>query len=116
MSTLAAATSGVVPEQAARIVSRLATPGFSSGQKRTSRPESVTARETLRRMASGGSSSRTVPGASGAADLLIFLAGSCRSMTRAPTGGVTARGTTNVSPYRWLNRMARSRASSRCCR
>ena len=56
------------------------------------------------------------PAAPTGADLFIFTAGSCRSITRAATGAVTACGTTNVSPYARLNRMARSRASSRCWR
>ena len=37
-------------------------------------------------------------------------------MTRAATGGFTARGTTNVRPYRVLKRLATSRASSTCWR
>ena len=32
------------------------------------------------------------------ADFDILRVGSCRSMIRAPTGGITASGTTNVSP------------------
>ena len=37
-------------------------------------------------------------------------------MTRAPTAGNVAFGTTNVSPNRPLNRIATSRASSTCWR
>ncbi len=48
-------------------------------------------------------------------DLPIFDVGSCRFITRAATSGRAARGTVNVCPYRWLNRTARSRASSTCC-
>lgn len=49
-------------------------------------------------------------------DFPILDVGSCRSMTRAATVGSTTRGTVKVCPYRWLNRTARSRASSTCCR
>ena len=36
-------------------------------------------------------------------------------MMRVPYCGLTAFGTTNVSPYVRLNRTAMSRASSTCC-
>ena len=50
-----------------------------------------------------------------ACDFPIFDSGSCRSITRAATGGAVARGTVKTGPYRWLNRRARSRVSSTCC-
>ena len=59
--------------------------------------------------------SSTVP-ASLSADLDILLVGSWRSITRAPAAGTVATGSTNVSPYRWLNRSATSRVSSMCWR
>ena len=59
--------------------------------------ESVTARATLRRITSGVSVSRMTP-ASLSIDFDIFRAGSCRSITRAPTGGVRTSGTTKTGP------------------
>ena len=53
---------------------------------------------------SGSSSSWTQPGVD-AVDFDIFDVGSWRSITRAPAVGVTASGTTNVSPKRWLKRI-----------
>jgi len=50
------------------------------------------------------------------ADLLILLVGSCRSVILATVGRMYGSGLTNVSPNRWLNRCARFRDSSRCCR
>ncbi len=82
---------------APRICRRLATPGFFSGSKTTSDPVSVTARLNLRSMAAGSSSTRTVPWGE-SADLDILAVGFWRSMTRAPTLGRAASGTTNVSP------------------
>ena len=69
---------------------RLVTPGLSS-PRRTSRPESVTAERNFLRIASGSSSSRTVPcGVPPVVD--IFFVGSCRSMMRAPDLGIDAVG------------------------
>ena len=48
-------------------------------------------------------------------DLDILFVGSCRSITRAPSAGVTAFGNTKVSPNRWLKRIAISRVISMCC-
>ena len=62
-------------------------------------PESVTARLNLRMTASGSSSTYTVP-CSLAAVVDIFRVGSWRSRMRAPTSGIRASGTTNVSPKR----------------
>ena len=78
--------------------SRLVTPGFAGSGRTASGPvsESVTARATLRRTTSGGSSRKTEPAAS--ADLLIFRVGSARSMTRAPAGGVAISGTVKTWP------------------
>ena len=58
--------------------------------------ESVTARLTLRRMASGGSS-REMKVSSGS-DLLILRVGSCRLMMRLPTLPKYPSGTVNTSP------------------
>ena len=58
-----------------------------SGRATTSRPESVTAERTLRRMASGGSSSSMRP-AGDALDFDILAVGTWRSMTRPPTLGM----------------------------
>ena len=87
------------PPHAARTSSRLVTPGLASRSARTASgpvSESVTARATLRRTTSGGSSSRIDPAPS--TDLLILRVGSARSMTRAPAAGVTTCGTVNTSP------------------
>ena len=62
-----------------------------------------------------GASSSPIACPEPVADLLIFLSGSSRPMTRAPTVGSFVAGITNVSPYSELNRCAMSRASSRCC-
>ena len=59
--------------------------------------ESVTARATLRRTTSGGSRSQTDPGSP--ADFYIFEVGRSRSITRAPTAGVTISGTVKTGPY-----------------
>ena len=93
---------------------RLVTPGLSSALT-TSRPESVTAERTLRRITSGGSSTFTTP-RSEESDVDMRLSGSWRSMIFAPISPYVPSGTTNVSPKRWLNRCAMSRASSRCWR
>ena len=94
---------------AARIDSRLDTPGLATGSKRTSVSESVTAL-LMRLVIVFGSSSRAIVPWGESADFDILLVGCCRSMIRAPTGGMAASGTTSVSPKRWLNRRARSRA------
>ena len=87
----------MVPVAAARMASRFDTPGLVSGSKRTSPSVSVTARRILRLTSSGSSSRYTVPW--GDSDVLpIFPVGFCRSMMRAPTLGMAASGTTNVSP------------------
>jgi hypothetical protein len=57
----------------------------------------VTARLNLRSITAGSSSTSTVPWGE-SSDFDILLVGSCRSITRAPAGGITWRGTTNVSP------------------
>jgi hypothetical protein len=53
----------------------------------------------LRAIISGSSRSWISP-APLPSDFDIFVSGFCRSMTRAPTLGVTAFGTMNVSPKR----------------
>ena len=93
----AAAACGVVPVTAARMESRLATPGLSAGSYTTSEPESVTARLNFLTITSGGSSTSTVPWGE-SADFDILLVGAWRSMTRAPAAGMVASGTTKVSP------------------
>jgi hypothetical protein len=50
------------------------------------------------------------------ADFDIFAVGSCRSVIFAVSRTMYGDGTVNVGPYRVLNRCARSRVSSRCCR
>jgi hypothetical protein len=61
----------------------------------------------------GGSSRKTQP----VGRLLLILApGSCRSRTLPVSFTMYGCGTVKVSPYRVLNRIARSRVSSRCCR
>ena len=77
--------------------------------------ESVTALLIRLVIAVGSSSSVIVPWGE-SSDFDILAVGFWRSMIRAPTGGMLASGTTSVSPQRWLNRMAMSRASSRCWR
>ena len=84
------------PVATERIVSRLVIAGLSSAAV-TSRPESVTAVFTLSRMASGESARSIVPRGD-SSDLDIFAVGSCRSITRAPTFGMAASGSVNVSP------------------
>ena len=49
-------------------------------------------------------------------DLLILAVGSCRSLIFATPGRMYGPGTVNTRPNLWLNRCARSRVSSRCCR
>ena len=66
------------------------------------------------RMIAAGSSVMVMRPLSVSADFDIFDVGSWRSITRAPAGGVTAAGTTNVSPNRLLNRIAMSRVISTC--
>ncbi len=88
--------------------------GFS-GEATISRPESVTAERIFLRITSGSSVTLTVPWGD-SEDLDIFDAGSCRSMTRAPSFGIAASGRAKVSPKRPLNRWAMSRVSSRCWR
>ncbi len=85
------------PVQAARIDSRLDTPGLATGSKRTSASVSVTARLIFFSTSFNGSSTPMVPwGESN--DFDILLVGCCRSITRAPARGMAASGTTNVSP------------------
>ena len=108
-----AAEVGVWPVAAPRMDSRFETPGLVAGSKRTSVSLSVTARLNFFSMAAGSSSSRIVPCAP-SSDLDILFSGCWRSMTLAPAGGITTSGTTNVSPYRLLNRTAMSRANSMC--
>ncbi len=76
---------------------------------------SVTARLTFLVIVSGGSSMSTVPWGE-STDFDILRVGSWRSITRAATVGIACSGTTKVSPYRELKRMATSLASSRCWR
>ena len=66
--------------------SRLEIAGLS-GRASTSPARSVTAERTLRRMASGGSSSSIRP-ATDALDFDILAVGTWRSMTRPPTLGM----------------------------
>ncbi len=94
---------------------RLEMPGFASRSWTTSRPESVTAVLNFFRITSGGSIIRTTP-CGAPADVDISRSGSWRFLIRAPSSGKTPFGTVNVSPYRWLNRSAMSRASSMCWR
>ena len=47
-------------------------------------------------------------------DLDIFLSGFCKSIIRAPAGGITCFGTTKVSPNLLLNLSAISRVISIC--
>jgi hypothetical protein len=82
---------------AARIWRRFDTPGLATGSKRTSVSESVTALLMRFVIAVGSSSSAIVPWGE-SADFDIFAVGFCRSMMRAPTGGIAASGTTSVSP------------------
>ena len=82
---------------AARIWSRFDTPGFAAGSNRTSVSESVTAL-LIRFVIALGSSRSTIVPCGESADFDIFALGFCRSMMRAPTGGIAASGTTNVSP------------------
>ena len=89
-------------------------PGLS-GPRTTSVPESVTAERTLRSRSSGSSSTNTVP-CSLPPVVAILRSGACRSMIRAPTGGMRWSGTTNTSPKRVLKRAAMSRMSSTCWR
>jgi len=78
------------------ISTRFEIPGLS-GERTTSRPESVTAVLNFRRIVSGGSRTSTVPcGVPPVVD--IFFSGSWRSMIRAPTSAKTACGTVSVSP------------------
>ena len=95
--------------------SKLVTPGLAASSARMLPSVSVTARAIFRRIASGSSSTSMMP-ATDEDDLLILAVGSCRSVIFATSRMMYAAGTVNVSPYRWLNRMARSRLSSRCCR
>jgi hypothetical protein len=95
------------------MASRFDTPGWASGSWRTRPTVSVTARDTVRRITSGGSSSPIRP-APAPVVLPIFAVGSARSMIRAAVSGRTPSGTVNVRPYRELNRIATVRASSRC--
>ena len=60
-------------------MSRLETPGFSSGSKRTSVPESVTAERIFLADTLGSSSISTIP-AGEEADFDIFAVGSWRSV------------------------------------
>ena len=93
----AAASAGLRPVAAPRIDSRFETPGLAAGSQRTSPSLSVTARLSFFSIAAGSSSSEIDPwGLS--SDLDILFSGAWRSMTRAPAGGTTASGTTNVSP------------------
>ena len=87
---------------------RFETPGFPSRSWRTSVPESVTADLIFFSIVLGGSRTRIVPWGE-SSDFDILFSGCCRSMTRAPTAGKVAFGTTKVSPKRLLNRMATSR-------
>ena len=64
---------------------RFVTPGLSAA-RRTSVPESVTADMNFFRIASGGSSTSTVPCSVPRVVDILFV-GSCRSMIRAPTAG-----------------------------
>ena len=80
---------------AARIVSRLETPGLASGSKRISVSLSVTA-DLMRLVMTLGSSSRnTAPVGS---DLLIFDVGSCRSRILAVSFAMSGFGTVKVGP------------------
>ena len=84
---------------------RLETPGFS-GERSISRPESVTALLSFLTIASGSSSTYTVP-CSEPPVVDILLVGSCRSMIRAPISGMRCSGTTSTSsppPKRALKR------------
>ena len=74
-----------VSVSAARIVSRLATPGLPTSSKVISRPESVTADLILRTLTLGSSSSSMMP-VGAEPDLLIFVVGSARSRI-LPTEG-----------------------------
>jgi hypothetical protein len=56
----------------------LVTPGLASSSARISVPASVTARPTFRRMDAGSSSTSMIP-CGDEDDLLILIAGSCRS-------------------------------------
>ena len=49
-------------------------------------------------------------------DFDILIVGSCKSVIFAVSRTMYAEGTVNVLPNRVLNRCARSRVSSRCCR
>ena len=89
---------------AAWISIRFDTPGFASRSWRTSVSESVTADLIFFVIAFGSSSTPIVP-CGESSDFDIFRVGFWRSMTRAPTAGNVAFGTTNTSPKRWLNRM-----------
>src|SRR5262245_57901413 len=100
---------------AARIDNRFDTPGLAAGSKRTAVSESVTA-DLMRFAIDAGGSSRPIDPWGESSDFDIFDSGRCRSMMRAPSGTTTAFGTTKVSPNRWLNRIAMSRASSTCWR
>ena len=74
---------------------RLVIPALS-GPRTTSLPESVCARFSFRRMASGSSSMYTRP-ASVLEVVDIFEEGSWRSMMRAPTSGIRWSGSTSTS-------------------
>ena len=97
-----------------RISSSAVTPGLSAAA-RTSEPESVTADMIFFFSRDGGSSTRIVPSSVPPVVDILFV-GACRSMMRAPAGGIAASGTLNVVPKRPLNRIAMSRISSRCWR
>ena len=80
--------------------SRFVTPGLAARSARTARgpvSESVTARATLRRTTSGGSSRWMTPGPS-AATCPSSSVGSARSITRAPAAGVVTSGIVNTGP------------------
>ena len=64
------------------MVSRLLMPGFSSGSKRTSEPESVTAERIFLALTLGSSSSSMMP-AGEDADFDILAVGSWRSVILA---------------------------------
>ena len=83
--------------------SRFVTPGFASGSARTASgpvSESVTARATLRRTTSGGSSSRITPPRRPAPRTCSSCgSGPAGPSPAPPAAGVTISGTVNTAPY-----------------
>ena len=82
--------------------------------KRISVPESVTARLNLRRIVSASSMSVMLPWTF-SSDFDIFFDGSSSAIIFAPTFGMKASGSRNVSSKSRLKRSAMSRVNSKCC-